>query len=108
MGGMEPGRLVSIKEVIAALPGPWEPRDLVFANETVIRIARLEGGFPWPVSSPPAVMGTTFCTSSPRIASALFPPALPLTFPQGLSRHLDHPPRPLLAPKVSSERFRDH
>ena len=44
---MEPGRPVSIKDVIAALPGPWQPRDLAVANEAVVRVAKLEGEFPW-------------------------------------------------------------
>ncbi len=38
---------VSINTAIAALPGPWQPRDLVFANDTVVRVARFEGEFPW-------------------------------------------------------------
>lgn len=38
---------VSIAKVMAALPGPFQPRDLATANDTVVRIARFEGGFPW-------------------------------------------------------------
>jgi quercetin dioxygenase-like cupin family protein len=38
---------VSIDRVIAGLAGPWQPHDLVTANETVVRVARLEGEFPW-------------------------------------------------------------
>jgi quercetin dioxygenase-like cupin family protein len=38
---------VSIDRVIAGLDGPWQPHDLVTANETVIRVARFEGEFPW-------------------------------------------------------------
>ncbi len=38
---------VSIDQTIADLPGPWQPRDLVFANDTVVRVARFEGEFPW-------------------------------------------------------------
>jgi quercetin dioxygenase-like cupin family protein len=38
---------VSIKDVVEALPGPWQPHDLVVANEAVVRVARFEGEFPW-------------------------------------------------------------
>lgn len=38
---------VSIKEAIDALPGPWQQRDLVTANDCVVRVARFEGEFPW-------------------------------------------------------------
>ncbi|WP_406674840.1 cupin domain-containing protein [Nonomuraea sp. N2-4H] len=38
---------VSIEKVVATLPGPWQPRDLATANETVVRVARLDGEFPW-------------------------------------------------------------
>lgn len=38
---------VSIKEVIRSLPGPWQQRDLVMANDAVVRIALFEGEFPW-------------------------------------------------------------
>ena len=41
------GSPVSINAVIATLPGPWQPRDLVVANDAVVRIARFEGEFPW-------------------------------------------------------------
>ena len=43
----EPLAQVSVKSVIAQLPGPFQPRDLAFANETVLRVARFEGEFPW-------------------------------------------------------------
>lgn len=39
--------VVSIEAAIAALSGPWQPRDLVTANDTVVRIARFDGEFPW-------------------------------------------------------------
>jgi quercetin dioxygenase-like cupin family protein len=38
---------VSITDVIAGLPGPYQPRDLITANDAVVRIARFEGEFPW-------------------------------------------------------------
>jgi mannose-6-phosphate isomerase-like protein (cupin superfamily) len=48
MGGMsEPAPPVSVASVIAHLPGPYQPRDLAFANDTVVRVARFEGAFDW-------------------------------------------------------------
>jgi mannose-6-phosphate isomerase-like protein (cupin superfamily) len=38
---------ISISEAIAALPGPWQPRDLVRVNDAIVRLSRLEGEFPW-------------------------------------------------------------
>src|SRR5882757_2992012 len=44
---MESPDPVSIKDVVAELTGPWQPRDLVTANDAIVRIARFEGEFPW-------------------------------------------------------------
>jgi len=44
---MRPGRPVSIQEAINSLPGPWQPLDLAVANDAIVRIARLQGEFPW-------------------------------------------------------------
>lgn len=45
--GAEPSPPVSVASVIASLPGPWQPRDLALANNTVVRVARFEGKFAW-------------------------------------------------------------
>lgn len=37
----------SVPLSIAALPGPFQPQDLALVNDTVIRLARLDGEFPW-------------------------------------------------------------
>jgi mannose-6-phosphate isomerase-like protein (cupin superfamily) len=40
-------RPVSIPDAIATIDEPWQPVDLVVANDAVVRIARFEGEFPW-------------------------------------------------------------
>ncbi len=37
----------SIPALAAALPGAWQPVDVVEVNESVVRLARLHGEFPW-------------------------------------------------------------
>ena len=38
---------VSIPETAAALPGPWQPAPLALANDAAVKVARLDGEFPW-------------------------------------------------------------
>ncbi|MGH2739613.1 MAG: cupin domain-containing protein [Actinomycetota bacterium] len=38
---------ISIPDAIAKLPGPLQPQDLAFANDAVVRVARIEGDVPW-------------------------------------------------------------
>ncbi len=38
---------VSIPEAIASLPGPFVPKDLATVNDAILRVARLEGAFPF-------------------------------------------------------------
>jgi quercetin dioxygenase-like cupin family protein len=40
-------RAVSLPDLIAGLPGPWLPADAVQVNDAVVRVARLDGEFPW-------------------------------------------------------------
>jgi len=39
--------VVSIPATAAATPEPWRPVDLVTANDTIVRLARLDGAFDW-------------------------------------------------------------
>jgi mannose-6-phosphate isomerase-like protein (cupin superfamily) len=41
---MEP---ISIQALADALPGPWQPKEVVTVNDSIVRIARLEGEFSW-------------------------------------------------------------
>jgi mannose-6-phosphate isomerase-like protein (cupin superfamily) len=38
---------VALDRVADQLDQPWQPRDVAVANDTVLRMARLEGTFPW-------------------------------------------------------------
>ena len=39
--------VVSIGDLIAGLAGPWQPVDVVKANDAIVRLARFDGEFPW-------------------------------------------------------------
>ena len=39
--------VVDIAAVLATITDPWKPRDLVRANDAIVRMARLKGEFPW-------------------------------------------------------------
>ncbi|MBA3553061.1 MAG: cupin domain-containing protein [Actinobacteria bacterium] len=38
---------IDLDALAASLTQPWKPVDVCLANEAVVRIARLEGEFPW-------------------------------------------------------------
>jgi len=44
---MEGARSISIREAVDALPGPRQPKDLAVVNDSIVRVAQLEGEFPW-------------------------------------------------------------
>ena len=41
------GDVVRIPDRAAAITEPWKPQDLVVANDAVVRLARVDGEFPW-------------------------------------------------------------
>ena len=38
---------ISIPDAIAALRGPYHPKDLAAVNDAILRVARIEGAFPF-------------------------------------------------------------
>jgi mannose-6-phosphate isomerase-like protein (cupin superfamily) len=38
---------VSLQDAIDSLPGPFSPADITVVNDAIVRVARLEGEFPW-------------------------------------------------------------
>lgn len=38
---------ISVHAAAAELDRPFEPRDLVYVNDAIVRIAAIEGEFPW-------------------------------------------------------------
>ncbi len=38
---------ISVPALIAVLEGPWKPQDVVEVNDAIVRVARLDGEFPW-------------------------------------------------------------
>jgi len=44
---MEIARTISIREAIDGLSGPWQPKELAVVNDAIVRLAQLEGEFPW-------------------------------------------------------------
>lgn len=43
----QPGTELALDRVADRLDEPWQPVDLVTVNDTILRMARLEGSFPW-------------------------------------------------------------
>ena len=39
--------VVDLREAARAIARPWMPADLVRANDTIVRLAKFDGEFPW-------------------------------------------------------------
>jgi mannose-6-phosphate isomerase-like protein (cupin superfamily) len=39
--------VVSAPDVAGRLTEPWQPTDLIVVNDTIVRLARFDGEFPW-------------------------------------------------------------
>jgi len=44
---MPPLESISIPDLVTTITEPWRPRDLTQVNDAILRIAMLEGEFPW-------------------------------------------------------------
>ncbi len=42
---------VSLNDLARRLLEPWKPQDVVQVNEAVLRLARLDGTFPWHITT---------------------------------------------------------
>ena len=42
-----PGSAISLRDAMGSLAAPWLPLDLAMVNDAIVRIARLDGEFPW-------------------------------------------------------------
>lgn len=40
-------RVISLDKLADALPGPWQPQDVTPVNDSVVRMAKVLGEFPW-------------------------------------------------------------
>lgn len=47
MTGNTPMETIDLEAIAARLTEPWRPLDLASINDTVVRMVRLEGTFPW-------------------------------------------------------------
>jgi mannose-6-phosphate isomerase-like protein (cupin superfamily) len=44
---MSAAEVIDVVALARDTPRPWEPRDLARANDTMIRLVKLDGEFPW-------------------------------------------------------------
>ncbi len=40
-------KVISLDQLADSLPGPWQPHDVSLVNDSVIRMAKIHGEFPW-------------------------------------------------------------